>query len=674
MSTMTTTAFPTAAEAVSSKFQKLSAGELYVTDVPKDSLWEAYLAAFPAGTNPIFRVRTEHDCACCRNFVKNVGNVVAIVDGRIVSIWDTDDLTGTYKIVADEMSKLAKSQPIRSLFRSKERSYGAEFTWEHSDSGGSSIKWHHFHGKIASRHFTKDVAEVTGSAASIAGVFTRSLEELKPEALDTVLSLIADNNLYRGQEFQAAVQTFQKLQQQYLPLDFKQRQVFVWGNYTAPVSRIKNTVIGTLIQDLSEGKDIENAVKAFESKTAPTNYKRPKSLITPKQIAELVDEIEKAGLTDALQRRPAEIKDVSVNNVLYVDNAVRSQMKDSSIASMLMSEVKTTAPDLSGATPISMDDFVATVLPKAKAIDLLVEYSHLGNFVTLTAPAVANSGKLLKWTNDFAWSYDGNVTDSIKQRVKAAGGNVDAAIRASLAWFNTDDLDLHMISPRGVRVYYASKGDKRTGQLDVDMNNGFSGHRRDAVENICWSEIPYDGVWTVMVHQYRQREKIDVGFEMQFAIGEHVRLLKYSKQVTGYVNALTFKVKQGEIVDVSLGTDIVEGPSESEKWGIKTESLVRVDSLMLSPNYWDDNATGNKHWFFMLHGCQNPEPIRGLYNEFLHPSLEKHRKALEILGDKMKCPVSENGLSGVGFSSTRKDTVKVVVRTSSTVRAYNITF
>lgn len=31
----------------------------------------------PAGTNPIFRERTEHDCSCCRNFVKNLGNVVA---------------------------------------------------------------------------------------------------------------------------------------------------------------------------------------------------------------------------------------------------------------------------------------------------------------------------------------------------------------------------------------------------------------------------------------------------------------------------------------------------------------------------------------------------------------------------------------------------------------------
>jgi hypothetical protein len=206
------------------------------------------------------------------------------------------------------------------------------------------------------------------------------------------------------------------------------------------------------------------------------------------------------------------------------------------------------------------------------------------------------------------------------------------------------------------------------------MNAGFAGYRRDAVENICWSEMPYDGVWSVIVNQYSQREKIDVGFELQFAVGEHVRLFRYRKQVTGYVTVLKFTARNGEIVDVSLGKGIEEGPSTAEKWDVKTESLVRVDSLMLSPNYWDGNATGNKHWFFMLHGCHNPEPVRGLYNEFLHPSLEKHRKVLEILGDKLKCPVSDDQLSGVGFSSTRKDRVKVVVRTATTSRAYHITF
>ena len=111
-----------------------------------------------------------------------------------------------------------------------------------------------------------------------------------------------------------------------------------------------------------------------------------------------------------------------------------------------------------------------------------------------------------------------------------------------------------------------------------------------------------------------------------------------------------------------------------EKWGLTTNNLVRVNTLLLSPNHWDDNSVGNRHWFFILDGCHNPDPIRGLYNEFLQPSLEQHRKVFEVLGDKLKCQPSDDQLSGVGFSSTRKDTAVVVVQSGTKKRPYKIVF
>lgn len=47
-----------------------------------------YLASFPPGTNPIYKTNTEHDCTCCKNWIRNLGNVVAIVDGRMETMWD----------------------------------------------------------------------------------------------------------------------------------------------------------------------------------------------------------------------------------------------------------------------------------------------------------------------------------------------------------------------------------------------------------------------------------------------------------------------------------------------------------------------------------------------------------------------------------------------------------
>lgn len=111
-----------------------------------------------------------------------------------------------------------------------------------------------------------------------------------------------------------------------------------------------------------------------------------------------------------------------------------------------------------------------------------------------------------------------------------------------------------------------------------------------------------------------------------------------------------------------------------DKWGVKTENLTKVQTVMFSPNYWDDNAVGNKHWFFILEGCANDEPTRGIYNEFLAGGLEKHRKVFEILGNKTKCPVVADQLSGLGFSSTRGDNVLMLVKAGRSQKTYNIKF
>ena len=58
--------FPTFAKIVSTSFQSIAkASQVYVTNVDGDALYQYYLSAFPAGTNPIFKKATEHECSVC---------------------------------------------------------------------------------------------------------------------------------------------------------------------------------------------------------------------------------------------------------------------------------------------------------------------------------------------------------------------------------------------------------------------------------------------------------------------------------------------------------------------------------------------------------------------------------------------------------------------------------
>lgn len=653
---------------VAKRFEAMSKQELFVTIDDRDAVWDAYLAAFPEGTNPIFRERTEHDCSCCKQFLRNIGNVVAIDGNTLTTVWGVSGAPAPYDVVAAELDRLVKSHAITGLFRAKESGYGAKQTLEHAPDG-TVIRWNHFHGTVASKHRCHSPEADRGNYASSVAVFRRGLEEITDYAVETVLELIQNGNLYRGEEHRDTVKAFKRQKDGYAKLGTDaERNAFCWANAGAQGSRLRNSAIGTLLQDLSVGKDLEYAVSAFERIMAPTNYKRPKALITQGMVKNAMATIRELDLESALERRFARLSDVSVNNVLWVDNSVQDKMRDG-IEGLLMESVSTAKPT-GKAEDISIDDFMAQVVPKATQMEVFVRNALQSNFMSLTAPVHDDVKPLFKWANNFGWSYDGNITDSIKEKVKRAGGNTQAPVRVSLAWFNRDDLDIHVYEPDGNHIHFRNKD----GKLDVDMNaNGRLSE--EPVENVSWVR-PQDGVYNIQVHNYNNRTSSSPGFVIE--IENHGQISQYS-----YSGALrddetvkvgSIRIKDGSIIEVKFNKDMTGGGISSEKWGLNTEQFIRVNTLMTSPNHWDDNAVGNKHWFFVLDGCQNDEPTRGIYNEFLASGLEKHRKVFEILGEKTKCAPTNEQLSGIGFSSTRADSALIRVSGKNFRKDYNVTF
>ncbi len=645
-------------KAVYEKFESMKSSTLFVADVGKDDVWRTYLESFPDGSNEIFRERTEHDCNCCSQFIKRVGNVVAIIDGKVTSIWDVD-VGWPYSVVADEMKSLVLGRKIRSKFYYNQYKISQEETISGGGYDGLDTEvFNHFHCEIPRSAFSDGYVSKIADSKQLFQSFINTLKAVNVDSLMVISGLIESGSIYRGNEFLSAVKMMIGTKSFISDMD-KQSDidVFIWQHLDCGAARFKSSVIGTLAVDLTDGVDLETAVAKYESKVAPENYKRPKSLITESMIKSALNTVDELGLRGQIDRRHASIDDVSVNDIIFVDNSVRPLMRDA-LSDSLMSEAKSKAKPTHNAGIVSIDEFISNVVPSASSIDIFFDSEMVKNLVSLTSPKIEGSNKLFKWDNDFSWSYNGGAADSIKQKVKNAGGDIDCQLRVSLSWSNYDDLDIHMLEPSGNHISYSNM----SGKLDVDMNAG-GRKSRDPVENIAINDMS-EGVYKVIVNNYTKRESIDAGFciEIEFD-GQLTRIYSDNSPLGGQsIDVASITVSSSGSIEIDILSDgLTNSSAPVIEWGIASSSYHKVKTMMLSPNHWGFNSSGNKHFMFVVDGCENPEPVRGIYNEFLRDELIQHKKVFEILAQKTKCGFSENQLSGFGFSETIKKTIDVKV-------------
>lgn len=676
--------------AVAKQFERMQKHQLFRVDVVpaeteeeranqlsmKELLWNTYLGSFPPDTNPHYRERTEHDCSCCKQFIRAIGDCVAIIDGKLVSIWDVKVPSEPgYQVVADALSALVKSHPIANTFLHYERSAGTNRNFEQLVNGQKA--WEHFFVNIDSKFVmaNKDIASSIAKLRDAKQVLLRALTEVDLESVETVSDIIRQNSLYRGQDYKFVVDGFLALKRQFVKLKTaEERDLFAWTKSleNAAIAWVGNSGIGVLLYDLAEGKDLEDAVKKFESSiVGAASFKRPSALVSKAMIEKAKKTIEELGLTSALQRRYATLSDISINNLLFANSSTK-QVLTGDVFDEMAAATSAKVKKLDDVKEMAIADFIANVLPRAKTVEVLLENRHSGNFASLIAPVDPTAGQLFKWNNGFSWSYSGEFADSIKERVKAAGGSVTGDLCCRLAWEYKDDLDFHMYEPGGGHIYFAERRSSANGQLDVDANGG-NGMMDHPVENIFYPnrDKMREGVYRLVVHNFTRRSD-GAGFEVEIEFGGTTYSFGYDRALRAKESVEVAKIKYSKAHGFEIVESLKGKQSSRTIWNLPTQSFHQVNAVMLSPNYWDGvvnipgghglTGIGNLHYFFMIDGCKNDGTSRGFFNEFLKDQLTPHRKVLEIVGGKMKVADSDNQLSGLGFSSTKRD--DVIVRTT----------
>lgn len=683
-------------KAIQKNLQQMSkdSSRLFTVNVDTEELYNLYLDSFPAGTNEIYRERREYDCSCCRHFIRDVGNVVSIKNGELHTIWGINPVSDDkYNVVAAALDAYVKQKAVLGVFLKKEKRIGTPENREMLPTGKIN-KYEHFFVDLPEICIFKECYGHTlegdlSQFRDVRNVFKRSLDEISKEAVDTVLELIAQNSLYKGAEWKKQLTEFKNYQKEYGKLTDEQKELWIWEKSIAAgavIGKIRNHSIGTLLVNISEGMDLDLAVRKYEQIVAPVNYKRPKAIFTKKMLEDAKKTITELGYMDSLQRRFATLDDITVNNILFSNKDAAKRITGAmDLFDEMEQDVAIDPKRFSKVEEISAEDFIKNVLPVAKELEVYLENKHIQNMVSLIAPEVAAAKTMFKWNNGMSWAYTGNITDSdIKENVKAAGGSVAGVVRFSIQWNDKDgkdnsDLDAHCIEPKGgEHIYFGCRKSLRTrGELDIDITQPVDQCRASngvAVENITYPSKEYmiPGTYKFFVNQFAYRGS--QGFKAEIEVNGEIHSYEYNAPVRGNVDVAEVILDQSgnfKVVDKLPGNCAT---ISKDVWGIKTLQFTPVSVVCYSPNYWDEQkGIGHQHLFFMLKDCINPEEPNGYYNEFLKPELEQHRRVFEALGAKAHVKDVDDQLSGVGFSLTKRNDLIIKVK-GATERVLKIKF
>lgn len=718
--------FKTFNSKIKAQFNKMCAtGKLFRSSITGQEVWDMYLSSFKPEDNGIFRDvnSSEHNCNCCKNLVKRYANVVAIINGQLQSIWCNLDNCEEYtnSVIAcsnllTKPNKEGKIPVIQDVFFETYEMLDKGLNYEKTNKNQSTFKlgigetyfkynkadedkYGHknsdgsyrvdFNKVYTFNHFELDLPKqfVDFSGKSIEqimatyrdkySVFKRTMEEIPLDTLLLVKDLINQGSLLDGAAHLPVLNKIIEWKNHYDTFcNNYNKDIWYWENvYDIPesVAKFKNHLIGVLCTELAEGKELNEAVLAWNKRIDPVNYNKAKAPITQAQINLAKKFVEENGYAESFTRRLATIDDIKASEILHI-NRDNSKIKPVS----MFDNIKTPSgngrhkrSEFDKVEEVSIDKFMSDILPTCTNVEVLLENRMEGNLVNLTTSA-ENSKQIFKWNNPFSYTFNGNLAgkSQIKEAVKAAGGKVDGVLRFSIMWsgdnIDNSDLDAHCIESNGSHIYFSNKISAYTkGNLDIDITQPLSQMPKGAVENITYptlSTLKVGQTFQFSVNQYSSRNS--KGFKAEIAFGDELFSYEYNQPVYGNINVAVVTYKGNGEFEIKHQLPVSNTTNQKELWGLNTNEFHKVNLVCLTPNHWEGNGIGNKHYLFMLQGCKNPNQVRGFHNEHLISELLEHRKVLDVLGNTVLCEPINNQLAGVGFNATVRD--EVILRLKGT--------
>lgn len=382
-----------------------SAKVLFSVAGDKSVLWNLYLQQFP------LEHRQHYTCNECRKFFERYADLVTIdAKGNAKSIMFSDSPSGDFGYIFDNLRAVIEGSTVEKIFVTEEKKWGTAVTgvWEHFavvppkkfvfvtefDSKGNPVE-------------TPYQAEAAKTAEF--KTMVRALVEYSPETLKTAMTIINSDALYRGEAVAASAEWLQNVVlTQKKTKNARNRHNLLWqavAEAPAGFAKPRGTTLGTLLDNIVEGKDLKEIRALFAAVMDPTKHGRPQNAPSAGNIKQAEKLIDAKGLTSALARRFATLEDI---RKIWAPRPIKAGGTGGVFGHLAPRERTKAEKDYLNlpSKKMTLEKFVTTVVPTAQEIE--VKMQPVMQFIALTTASDPQAKPILQWDdaknrNPVAW-------------------------------------------------------------------------------------------------------------------------------------------------------------------------------------------------------------------------------------------------------------------------------
>lgn len=360
-------------------------------------LFSVFLAYLP-------HTRQQHyNCGACRRFFEKYASIVRVDDfGSVTTLlWEPEGIPPFFRDAIGFVRRAVLGAEIAGVFLSGEATWGSSVT-------GS---WTHLSGTPPTtfKHALLSADQAAAEKVEDYGMLVRALAEYPLHLVEQAVRILSEDALDRSEKTLGVAQWLLELQKHIHGLRGPKRLAIIWRAVaTAPpgFAHVRSTMIGTLLDDLAEGRSFDETKSRWAAKMHPLKYQRPTVVKqgTIDRAERIVGELRSAG---ALERRFAKLSDV--HGLWVPGRSADSQIPKGVFGHLREKSVTTPCPIVLPAKPVTWEKFARTVLPDARTLEVFVPAGKSSFFGLVTA-ANAAAPPILQWDslerrNPVSWYF-----------------------------------------------------------------------------------------------------------------------------------------------------------------------------------------------------------------------------------------------------------------------------